>query len=240
MKTGKIATCFLYFVTKTWKIQFVLSFLRSIALGGTSTVFQDYFPIYLVFVFFRTFFQFWISWVGFKTWAKQSLRDKLQGMSWKIDWIGRSAEGTRRFKRSPRDGDGGALKSQLSSVDIDLLIQQNLDGSVLVIYNTPCNTPIVIKAKLRFSYVVPQSERSENEEGMEKKIKSRGRRGGEGDDGRATLQPFSHKQWKSNNENKYCIRLNVFIEWLSTYRYFSLTVLDILHMNCCLGIQILL
>ena len=58
MKIGKIATCFLYFVTKTWKIQFVLSFLRSIALGGTSTVFQDYFPIYLVFVFFRTFFQF--------------------------------------------------------------------------------------------------------------------------------------------------------------------------------------
>ena len=124
----------------------MLSFLSSIALGGTSTVFQDYFSIYLVLVFFRTFFQFWISWVGFKTWAKQSLRDKLHGMS----------HGTRRFKRSSRHGDDGALKSQLSSVDIDLLIQQNLDGSILVIYNTPCNTTIVIKAKLRFSYVVPR------------------------------------------------------------------------------------
>ena len=54
----------------------------------------------------------------------------------------------------------------------------------------PCNTTIVIKAKLRLSYVVPQSERSEDEEGMENTIKSRGRRGAEDDDGRATLQPL--------------------------------------------------
>ena len=56
MTIGKIRTFFLYFVTKTRKIQFVLSFLSSIALGGTGTVFQDYFPIYYVLVFFRTFF----------------------------------------------------------------------------------------------------------------------------------------------------------------------------------------
>lgn len=56
MKIGMVAPFFLYFVTKTWKIQFVLSFLSSIALGGTGTVFQDYFPIYFVLVFFRNFF----------------------------------------------------------------------------------------------------------------------------------------------------------------------------------------
>ena len=44
--------------------------------------------------------------------------------------------------------------------------QQNLDGSTLVIYNNPRNT-IVIKAKLRFFFLAPQSEQSEDEEGME-------------------------------------------------------------------------
>ena len=44
--------------------------------------------------------------------------------------------------------------------------QQNLDDSTLVIYNNPRNT-ILIKAKLRFFFLAPQSERSEEEEGME-------------------------------------------------------------------------
>ena len=67
--------------------------------------------------------------------------------------IGRSidsdavSKARERSKRSLRHGEDGALKSQLSlvgreTVDIGLPIQQNLDGSILVIYNTPCNTII--------------------------------------------------------------------------------------------------
>ena len=70
--------------------------------------------------------------------------------------LGRSIEwdavpkARERFRRSPRHGDGGGLKSQLSSVDIVLPIPQNLDGSVLVINNTPCNTTIVSEAEILF------------------------------------------------------------------------------------------
>ena len=83
------------------------------------------------------------------------------------------------FKRSPRHGDGGGVKISVElggkrdSVDIGLPIQQNLDNSTLVIYNTPRDTIIVIKAKLRFFFLAPQSEGSEDEEGMNKKKKSR-------------------------------------------------------------------
>ena len=65
------------------------------------------------------------------------------------------------------------LGGKRDSVDNGLPIQQNLDGSTLVICNTPRNTIIVIKANLRFFFLAPQSERSEDEEGMEKNIKSR-------------------------------------------------------------------
>ena len=158
MKIGKIATFFFYFVTKTWKIHFVLSFLSSIAPGSTGTVFQYYFPIYFVLV----------------GGAWEISPTACLGRSIESDAVSKAREG---FKWSPRHGDGGALKSRLNLVGREILLilacQFNLDNSTLVIYNTPRNTIIVSKAKLRFFFLAPQSERGEDEEGMEKKIKSR-------------------------------------------------------------------
>ena len=76
MKIGKIATFFLYFVTKTLKIQFVLSFLSNIALGGTGTVFQDYFQFILCSYLSEIFSNF--GFLGLASTfgrAKRSLRD---------------------------------------------------------------------------------------------------------------------------------------------------------------------
>ena len=157
MKIGKIATFFLYFVTKTWKIQFVLSFLSSIALGGTGTVFQDYFQFILCSYFSEIFSNF--GFLGLASTLGSSGAWEISpaacfGRSIESDAVSKAREG---FKRSPRHGDGGTLKSRLSSVGREILLilasqyQQNLDGSTLVIYNIPRNT-IVIKAKLRFFF----------------------------------------------------------------------------------------
>ena len=110
MKIGKIATRFLYFVTKTWKIQFVLSFLSSIALGGTSTVFQDY----LVSYFSELFSNF-----GFLGLASRLGPNRALEIS-STACLGRSIE-LDAVPKAREDSSGGALKSQLSFVDIDLL-----------------------------------------------------------------------------------------------------------------------
>ena len=146
MKIGKIATFFLYFVTKTWKIQFVLSFLRSIALGGTGTVFQDYFQFILCSYFSEIFSNFGFLGLASTLWSSGAWEispTACFGRLIESDAVSKAREG---FKRSPRHGDGGTLKSRLSSVGREIL-----DVATLVIYNIPRNT-IVIKAKLRFFF----------------------------------------------------------------------------------------
>lgn len=113
---------FLYFVTKTWKIQFVLSFFSSIALGGTGTVFQDYFPIYFVLVFFRNFSNF--GFLGLASTLGPSGAWEISptaclGRSIESDAVSKAREG---FKLSPRHGDGGTLKSRLSLVGREILL----------------------------------------------------------------------------------------------------------------------
>ena len=56
-------------------------------------------------------------------------------------------------------------------------------------------------------FLAPQSERSEDEEGMKKRQNLGG-----GEEPRATMAGRHPNRYNKNNENKYCIRLNVFIE----------------------------
>lgn len=112
---------FLYFVTKTWKIQFVLSFFSSIALGGTGTVFQDYFPIYFV-LFSEIFSNF--RFLGLASTLGPSGAWEISptarlGRSIESDAVSKAREG---FKRSPRHGDGGKLKSRLSLMGREILL----------------------------------------------------------------------------------------------------------------------